>query len=260
VKLKDSALLMINADRLATNNKHTRHELRIVFSGNQEKAFQHFFKMYYKAIHFFACKFVNDSAVAEDIIENAFIKLWERCEQMESEAGLKSYLYKTVYHDCLRFIENAKRKRKIEGEVKIENENGHIENMIRAETLRLVYEAMEQLPPECKKVFVKLFVEGKSVADAAAELKVKISTVRNQKARGIKLLRMRLTPILVLGLMFPGLGISLIPPSIAFNNWRVLLPLCKGEVVGALPAQILVTNFFPYCLDVLDNWCIYIAT
>jgi RNA polymerase sigma-70 factor (ECF subfamily) len=59
---------------------------------------------------------------------------------------------------------------------------------------------MEELPSECHKVFMKLFVEGKSVVEAAAELKVAVSTVKNQKARGIKILR--LTSFLIFGLWF----------------------------------------------------------
>lgn len=143
--------------------------------------------------------------MAEDIIENSFIKLWEKREQMESEAGLRGYLYKTVYHGCLRWLEREKKKGEVYRVYKVDNvfeENGHIENMIRAETLRRVKEAMEELPSECRKVFMKLFVEGKSVVEAAAELKVAVSTVKNQKARGIKILRMRLTSFIVFCLWF----------------------------------------------------------
>ena len=170
-----------------------------MLSSNSHTDFDSFFHSYYKAVYFFACKYVKDGAVAEDIVENSFIKLWEKREQMESEAGLRGYLYKTVYNGCLRWIENEGRREKVYKVYKISmdvDENGHIENMIKAETLRRVKEAMEELPSECRKVFMKLFVEGKSVVETAAELNVAVSTVKNQKARGIKLLRMRLTSFL----------------------------------------------------------------
>jgi len=65
------------------------------------------------------------------------------------------------------------------------------ENIIRAETLRQLKEAMNQLPAQCKKVFFKLYIEGKSVKETAEELKLTISTIKNQRARGIKLLRFK---------------------------------------------------------------------
>jgi RNA polymerase sigma-70 factor (ECF subfamily) len=175
------------------------------FRAREEAGFNYFFNTYYKAVYFFACKYVKDSEAAEDIVESSFIKLWEKREQMESETGLRGYLYKTVYHGCLRWLEREKRKDEVYKVYKVSNvfeEDGHIENMIRAETLRRVKEAMEELPSECRKVFMKLFVEGKSIAEAAAELKVAVSTVKNQKARGIKILRMRFTSFIVFSLWF----------------------------------------------------------
>jgi len=173
------------------------------FKNGHEEGFNYFFNSYYKSVCFFACKYVKDVAAAEDIVENSFIKLWEKRGQMENESGLRGYLYKTVYHGCLRWIENEGRKEKVYRVYKLSmdvDETGHLENMIKAETLRRVKEAMEELPSECRKVFMKLFVEGKSVVEAAAELNVAVSTVKNQKARGIKLLRMKLTSFIVFSL------------------------------------------------------------
>jgi RNA polymerase sigma-70 factor (ECF subfamily) len=170
-----------------------------LLSSNTHINFDSFFNRYYKAVYFFACKYVKDGAVAEDIVENSFIKLWEKREQLESEAALRGYLYKTVYHGCLRWNSRQSMVDRRQKEIVYLSETVEkdcLENMIRAETLRRVKEAMEELPSECRKVFMKLFVEGKSVAEAAAELKVAVSTVKNQKARGIKILRMRLTSFL----------------------------------------------------------------
>jgi RNA polymerase sigma-70 factor (ECF subfamily) len=176
-----------------------------LLSSNTYIDFDSFFNSYYKAVYFFACKYVNEGSAAEDIVENSFIKLWEKREQMESEAGLRGYLYKTVYHGCLRWNSRQSMVDRRQKEIVYLSETVEkdcLENMIRAETLRRVKEAMEELPSECRKVFMKLFVEGKSVVEAAAELNVAVSTVKNQKARGIKILRMRLTSFLVFGLWF----------------------------------------------------------
>jgi DNA-binding CsgD family transcriptional regulator len=44
-------------------------------------------------------------------------------------------------------------------------------------------------------VFTKLFIEGKSVSETAQEMNIAISTVKNQKARGIKLLKPKLSSL-----------------------------------------------------------------
>jgi len=158
--------------------------------------FDSFFNTYYKAVYFFAFKYVKDEAVAEDIIENAFIKLWEKRADFANEAGMRGYLYKVVYNACLKELGRRSMVHRRQQEIELLSdgfEKDCLENMIRAETLRQVYSALHELPSECRKVFVKLYVEGKSVAEAAAELDVAVSTVKNQKSRGLKILRMRLT-------------------------------------------------------------------
>ena len=160
------------------------------------KAFDQFFYKYYKAVRLFAYKYVMDDSVAEDITEEGFINLWKKREKINDENGLKNYLYKIVYNGCLRWVERQQTKKKVY-ELHILNnsapEKSFIEKMIQTETLRLVREAVHELPKECKKVFMKLYVEGKTVNETAKELNVTISTIKNQKARGIKLLRTKLT-------------------------------------------------------------------
>jgi len=67
-----------------------------------------------------------------------------------------------------------------------------------------LHEAIYQLPPQCRTIFLKLYIEGKSIAETADELQLTASTIRNQKARGIKLLRVKLT-----GLWFVVCGLWL---------------------------------------------------
>jgi RNA polymerase sigma-70 factor (ECF subfamily) len=56
---------------------------------------------------------------------------------------------------------------------------------------------MELLPTQCGLVFKKFFVEGKDYPTIAEEMKLSISTVRNQKRRALLLLRGRLLPVFI---------------------------------------------------------------
>ena len=78
--------------------------------------FVSFFNTYYRAVYFFALKYVKDGEVAEDVIETAFIKVWEKRGLFDSEVGMKSYLYKVVYTGCLKEVRSRKSEvRKKEG-------------------------------------------------------------------------------------------------------------------------------------------------
>ena len=166
-----------------------------LFRSGKEEGFNYFFNEYYKPLCFFASRYVSEKPAVEDIITDSFIKLWDKKEIFETEAGLKAYLYKTVHNACLRWLQQ-KQNRSIHIRSYL-NQLDTIEqtcchNIIKAETINLLHEAIQQLPAQCKKIFAKLCFEGKSVSEIADEMNLTISTIKNQKARGIKLLQPKL--------------------------------------------------------------------
>jgi RNA polymerase sigma-70 factor (ECF subfamily) len=68
-----------------------------------------------------------------------------------------------------------------------------IHTIIKAETINNLHKAISHLPAQCKNVFTNLYIEGKSVTETAQEMNLSISTIKNQKARGMKLLKAKLS-------------------------------------------------------------------
>jgi RNA polymerase sigma-70 factor (ECF subfamily) len=168
----------------------------VAFKEGREEGFNYFFNSCYKPLHFFASRYVKDNAAAEDIITDSFIKLWDKREIFETASGIKGYLYKSVYNACLRCLEQQQRKtihtKSYAGQINT-TEQPYLNDIIKAETIHQLHIAISQLPTQCKKIFTKLYVEGKTVSEIAEEMNLTISTIKNQKARGLKLLKPKLT-------------------------------------------------------------------
>jgi RNA polymerase sigma-70 factor (family 1) len=182
---------------MQTSRLTVAHSYIDLFRKGEEDGFNHYFNAYYKPLHFFARSYIKDIAAAEDIIADSFIKLWHHREKFDNEPALRGYLYKTVYNACLRQLwqqQNRAAHHKTLASVTQATEQSCITGIIKAETIRLLYSAIQDLPTQCKTVFTKLYVEGKSVAETAGEMNLTISTIKNQKARGLKLLKLKLTP------------------------------------------------------------------
>jgi RNA polymerase sigma-70 factor (family 1) len=176
------------------------------FRSGKEEGFNYFFNACYKPLYFFASRYVKDVHAAEDIITESFIKLWDKREIFETEAGVKGYLYKSVYNACLRWLEQEQRKTihtKSYAKQINTTEQPYLNDIIKAETINNLHKAITHLPSQCRTVFTKLFIEGKSVSETAQEMNLTISTIKNQKARGIKLLKPLLSPA---GGACPGLS------------------------------------------------------
>ena len=167
------------------------------FQAGGESGFDYFFKAFYKPLYFFAFRFIKDEAAIEDMISDAFITVWQKREGFSHPAILKKYLYVCIRHACLRWLQDQQlhNKHKQQAVAMIEiTEKCFIENIIRAELIHELNKAIHSLPPACRTIFIKLYIEGKTMKEAAIDLKLAKSTLKNQKARGIMLLKKRLLP------------------------------------------------------------------
>lgn len=164
------------------------------FQKGEEQGFTHYFRLYYSSLCFFAQRYVPSVPVAEDIVTDAYLRVWEKRNAIEHSAAIKNYLYKSVYHGCLNWIasEQVRKRHALQCPPADADDNLYFTRIVQAEVLAALHAAIDSLPTECRKVFTKLYIEGKSVRETAGELEVAISTVKAQKARGLRLLRLRL--------------------------------------------------------------------
>src|SRR5476651_299253 len=88
---------------------HTEQSL-LAFQRGEEKGFNFFFRKYNQAVYYFAQRYTRNAEAAEDIIIISFMYVWKNREQIESEKHLRNYLYRSVYHECLRWLGKEKRE------------------------------------------------------------------------------------------------------------------------------------------------------
>lgn len=172
--------------------------LHIVVRNMNEEHFTAFYNQWYASLCYFANRYVNDSLVAEDIVGDVALKLWEKLISLRSEEALKSYFYTSLRNACLDWLAKEKTREKREKRYVSSlpaEESAFTERLIETETLRRLEVAIDSLPAQCRTVFIKLFKEGKSLSEAADEMGLSIFSIKAQRQRGIKLLRERMVNI-----------------------------------------------------------------
>ncbi|HRP56841.1 RNA polymerase sigma-70 factor [Agriterribacter sp.] len=172
-----------------------------LFQTGKEEGFACFFRNYYAPLCFFASRLVKDTTAAEDIVSDSLLKVWEKRHDLEHAPGLKNYCYTTVRHACLRWLDvhqrNAGQKRDWVQAEEV-TEACILENIIQTEVIEELYTAIKRLPPQSSMVFTKLYIEGKTVAETAQEMKLAVSTIKSHKKNGIALLRSMISPAALL--------------------------------------------------------------
>ncbi|MBX3253289.1 MAG: RNA polymerase sigma-70 factor [Chitinophagaceae bacterium] len=164
------------------------------------------FNQYYLTLCFFAGKLINEQTVAEDIVKDVFLKLWQKEPDFSRYKNIKAVLYIAVKNACLNYIKKRKHIRiqtnALTYLLQQEQEDFVLNEITRAEVLREVYAAMQQLPEECRKVMHLYYRQGLDHRSISAKLGVTVSTVKNQKARGVQILKKKLGTSFIYFLMF----------------------------------------------------------
>lgn len=170
-------------------------ELTLSFQQGDQKALVIYFNEFYPALCSYAFSFTHDMETARELASEAFFKTWTYRQQFTEPGSIRAYLYKVVRGDASRWRQKKQRLDVVaisDDEDPESTDPDEFARLVKAETLRHVYNAIEQLPGECRKVFRMLYVEGKKVKEIAKELNISPSTVKAQKARGLILLRKKI--------------------------------------------------------------------
>jgi RNA polymerase sigma-70 factor (ECF subfamily) len=173
------------------------------------EAFKLIFDTNYERLAYFAYKYVDDKAAAEDIVQEVFVNFWAKRHQWKVTTSLQGYLYGAVKNSCLNYIKfNKVRTAYAERSNHTEREDALIPEQIDAKDLaKLIESGLVNLPVERQKIFRLSREEGLKYREIADRLGISIKTVEAQMGKALKFMREQLKDFLVI--LF-GICLSLI--------------------------------------------------
>lgn len=174
-----------------------------------ESAFKELFAREYNNLCRYALSYLQDTHLAEDVVQETFVKFWEQKRELASSPEAKYYLVTAVRNNCI----SALRKQGNTGVQFVENTpDNDAEVFTTARQLRedateqqkKIEEALSQLPPKCKEVFLLVKLHGMSYRQAAEALELSVKTVENQMGKAIKTFRdyVRSAVVILLTILF----------------------------------------------------------
>ena len=156
---------------------------------------QDLFVEYYPALKSFAVRYVGAAEVAEDLVQDVFLRLWEKTNPLQGVRDVSAYLYQMVRFRAIDYLRSEKTKeqtvRKYIAGLAEEEEEAYLEE----EVYRRMIKAVEELSPAMHKV---LSLSGLRTKEIAERLSVSVETVKKQKQIARRILRDKLLEILLL--------------------------------------------------------------
>lgn len=145
---------------------------------------------YWEKLTAFSFNMTKDKDLAQNIVQDVFIDLWERRNEVEIIA-IESYLFRAVKNQVFKHYQNNRFDKTI---IEDKFEDYIIDNFssIDPEITDLLYNVIEQLPEKRKEVLLMHKIQDMSIDQIALELKLSKQTVKNQISSALKQLRIEL--------------------------------------------------------------------
>ena len=156
---------------------------------NNSVDFESLFRYNFRPLCLYALHYVGDVEIAEDIVQESFMTLWEKLEQGTSVVNMRAYLYMVVRNRCLDRL----KKKGLEAEsLKPYDTYGIIDDdeaQERSQVEARLWTAIDTLPDKCREVFIMSKRDGLKYEEIAEELGLSVNTVRNQVSKALKVLK-----------------------------------------------------------------------
>lgn len=165
--------------------------------------FEGLFREHYQNLVSYSFFYLKDHAASEEAVQDVFFTLWQKREDLNISSSIKAYLYRSVRNHCLNVIKHIE----IRENYKEHNERsrmeveGRGEQTLETKELELrIEKAIDQLPPERKRIFIMSRYEDMKYREIAYELGISVKTVEAQMGKALKFLREQLVDYLPLWL------------------------------------------------------------
>ncbi len=157
------------------------------------KVYKQLYDSLYIPLCLFAHKYLENIEDSRDVVQDVFLKIWQKEISIKDKASAKSYLYSAVRNKCLDFLKSsysARREKHISLDLKkLEGESFFTREVVLVETSEIIEKALKSIPKNHEKV-IRLGMRGMTNKQIAERLKVSVNTIKSQKKVAYRHLRL----------------------------------------------------------------------
>ncbi len=168
--------------------------IQAIVEGSEE-AFDLLFRQYYAPLCVIGESWVQDEDTARCIVQECFIKFWEKRHEAARIGNLYGYLAHMVRNRCIDHLRQQETERRVKEALPRDTGRGPVtEEQVMADELTVrIGKAIEQLPPRCRTAFVLSRREGLTYPQIAEKMGISLKGVEALIARALKSLREELS-------------------------------------------------------------------
>lgn len=186
------------------NNQEFDRRMKSGIKRGDKRIFRILYQRFYPGLCQFACQYTGRKEVAEEIVQDIFMNLWEGRKRYNIEGSIQCYLYGSVRNRSINYLNHLVLERKFHSEtaahihrtidyMQVSQEDGS-SILINKEFEISLAEALETLPEKCRKIFLLNRKSGLSHSAIADKLGLSKNTIQRQMSIAIEKLCSQLLP------------------------------------------------------------------
>jgi len=175
------------------------------FKKGDHSAFEKIFERYSKQLFQFSLSYLKSEEVAEDIVQEVFIKIWNSRSEIRTDTSFQAYLFTITLNSVRKYFNQQSRLNEVKHDILFES-SGFKSDFDDNSNYQFMLDKLEVLisvmPEKRREVFIKKKLEGKSLKEISDELGITPKTVEYHITEAMRFLRSEFEKLQVQGMIF----------------------------------------------------------
>jgi len=174
----------------------TKIDIQGLSQGDRE-VFRRAYVQYYNMLYHLCMEYIHNQQVAQELVQDTFMKLWEIRRNLNSDTNLANFLYTVAKNKCLNYLREQQTIRRAQ------NSRDYLESHFSIEALQesgdhwihfneleeLIRNAIGRMPPGINKAFILSRYDGLKYKEIAQKLNISVKTVEVRISKALAILR-----------------------------------------------------------------------
>ena len=158
----------------------------------KERAFNTIYKAYFKPLYRKVFSMIKDEMIADELIQDLFLKVWHKREEINPKSTFQAYLYTVANNLVFDYFRKIAKDKRLTARLLIHATDFymHSDELLESkESMQVLLKAIDQLSPQRKLVFTRCKLEGKSYEQASLELGISVATINSHMTQSLRTVR-----------------------------------------------------------------------
>lgn len=153
-----------------------------------ELRFEAFFREHYADLCRGVNRLIRDGDLAEDLVQEVFLRVWEKRSKLELDERFLFYLKKSCHHEALQLLRSQKPSLELSNELALTTDHSTDENILQKQLEESVLTSINKLPEKTRLIFTLSRYEEMTYKEIAHQLDISIKAVEKHMSKALKLM------------------------------------------------------------------------